>query len=326
MKHLDFTIAATLLLLASACHANVITVDDDGPADYDTIQAAVDAASDGDEVVVSPGVYTSTQDGHVVDMKGKFIRLRSTHGSGATVIDGQMARRGIVCLHDQSSCTNSFQIKTFVLGFTITGGFAAEHDYDNDGLIEDWERSGGGMLVRYSCPALNDCVFVGNSTCCSESHGAGMSNWHSAPELINCDFMDNHACLQQSGSCSGGGMYNIDSDPMLTDCTFTGNTAAQDGGGMYNKQSSPTLSNCTFTGCCQVVPARSFLDLGGTLYEPWCDDCRSNVDCIAGVEAPDLSMTLSAWGSRDEQCDINGDGSVNALDIAFVLAGWGPCR
>ncbi len=37
------------------------TVDDDGKADFDNIQAAVDAASDGDEILVEPGTYTGSR-------------------------------------------------------------------------------------------------------------------------------------------------------------------------------------------------------------------------------------------------------------------------
>ena len=45
----------------------------------------------------------------------------------------------------------------------------------------------------------------------------------------------------------GGGMYNKDSRPTLTNCTFTNNSANAHGGGMYNDGSSPTLDNCGFT-------------------------------------------------------------------------------
>jgi len=47
----------------------------------------------------------------------------------------------------------------------------------------------------------------------------------------------------------GGGMYNDNGNPTLTNCTFTGNFAARDGGGMFNsKRSNPTLTGCTFRG------------------------------------------------------------------------------
>jgi len=46
----------------------------------------------------------------------------------------------------------------------------------------------------------------------------------------------------------GGGMYNSNSNPTLTDCTFSGNSSDHTGGGIYNSSSNPTLTNCTFSG------------------------------------------------------------------------------
>ena len=67
----------TLLCWSSAFSETLSVGSDPDLFDFTSIQAAVDAASDGDEVVVSPGTYTSSQPGHVVDMKGKAITLLS---------------------------------------------------------------------------------------------------------------------------------------------------------------------------------------------------------------------------------------------------------
>jgi len=47
---------------------------------------------------------------------------------------------------------------------------------------------------------------------------------------------------------SGGGMYNLDSSPSLSNLIFTANSAANvgGGGGMFNDNSNPTLMNVTF--------------------------------------------------------------------------------
>ncbi len=56
------------------------------PADYPTIQAGIDAAVDGDEVLVADGVYTG--DGNRdLDFHGKPITVRSNFGRPNCIID-----------------------------------------------------------------------------------------------------------------------------------------------------------------------------------------------------------------------------------------------
>ncbi len=66
---------------------------------------------------------------------------------------------------------------------------------------------------------------------------------NSNPTLTNCIFSGNSAD-------GGGGMQNEkNSSPTLTNCRFNGNSAVEwEGGGMANFDSSPTLTNCTFSG------------------------------------------------------------------------------
>ncbi|MDP6158873.1 MAG: DUF1565 domain-containing protein, partial [Phycisphaerales bacterium] len=144
--------AMMALLVCGVTTAATINV----PADYTTIQAAVDAASGGDVILVAPGTYTDTQDGHVVDMKAKAITLRSTDGAAVTIIDGQNARRGIACYQGETNAT-------VIDGFTITNGDAVEYDYNGDGDIDWWEDSGGGIYCYDSSPTITDCTISGNT-------------------------------------------------------------------------------------------------------------------------------------------------------------------
>ncbi len=49
-------------------------------------------------------------------------------------------------------------------------------------------------------------------------------------------------------------MYNTNSSPTVSNCTFSGNTAAGSGGGMANyNNSGPTVTNCNFSGNEAVV-------------------------------------------------------------------------
>jgi len=77
--------------------------------------------------------------------------------------------------------------------------------------------------------------------------GGGMYNSNSSPTVSNCTFSGNTATV------NGGGMYNYNSSPTVINCTFSENSASfigiAEGGGMYNyNNSSPTVTNCTFTG------------------------------------------------------------------------------
>jgi hypothetical protein len=86
-------------------------------------------------------------------------------------------------------------------------------------------------------------ITAGNAYCNDpSSRGGGMYNDNGSPTLSNCTFSENNA------NVSGGGMYNyFQSNPTLTNCTFTGNTAPS-GGGMHNRDgSAPMLTGCSFS-------------------------------------------------------------------------------
>ena len=166
-----------LVLAASSADAEVITVDDDGEADFASLQAAVDYASDGDEIIVAPGVYTGDRPDRVVDLLGKALTLRSSVGPDVTFINGEGKRRGIDCVSGEGE-------GTLIKGFTIT---ACRGTY------------GGGLYRKGSgVPSLTNCTFSDNT---AGEAGGGMYNFKGSPTLTDCTFESNSAP-------EGGGMYN----------------------------------------------------------------------------------------------------------------------
>jgi pectin methylesterase-like acyl-CoA thioesterase len=73
------SIATLLLALASASTGRTIYVDDDGPADFSNIQAAINDSNDDDIIEVRPGTYTGTGN-RDIDFKGKAITVKSKYG------------------------------------------------------------------------------------------------------------------------------------------------------------------------------------------------------------------------------------------------------
>ena len=99
---------------------------------------------------------------------------------------------------------------------------------------------GGGMCNYKSNPTFINCKFIENSSLA----GGGMFNEESEPMMSDCEFSRN------SSTGSGGGMFNENGNPILLGCIFSENSAPRrSGGGMYNRSNSqPSMSNCIFTG------------------------------------------------------------------------------
>ena len=71
-----FRTALLSMFLTSTALADTWIVDDDGKADFDNIQDAVDAASDGDTIVVWYGTYRS-ESNQVFYLLNKYLTIQS---------------------------------------------------------------------------------------------------------------------------------------------------------------------------------------------------------------------------------------------------------
>ena len=230
---------AAAVVLVSSSYAAIINV----PGDQPTIQAGINAAVDGDVVIVAEGEYFEN-----INFNGKAITVRSTDPDDPvvvmhTIINGTGFFHVVQCVSGEGP-------ETVLSGFVITGG--------NANTFPDDARGGGMFNDESSSPAVTNCSFSGNSAIIQ---GGGMGNLvNSSPTVTNCTFSGN------SGS-QGGGMYNADSTPTVANCSFSGNTAlgpATHGGGMNNFNSSPTVTNCTFSGNSATTNGGGMSNSGGS--------------------------------------------------------------
>lgn len=166
------------------------------------IQSAVDAATDGDTVLVTDGVYAVTAQ---IEIAGG-IEVRSVNGAAATTVGrvGPEAHR-LFYLSSANACLN---------GFTLTHGSAT-----GDGGAD---RYGGGVLMAGGARILN-CVVSNNE---AAARGGGISFVSASGGLVqNCVIVQN-----RSGG-DGGGLFG--SGCTIQDTDFFGNYAGADGGGAH---------------------------------------------------------------------------------------------
>ncbi|MHC4943461.1 MAG: right-handed parallel beta-helix repeat-containing protein, partial [Planctomycetota bacterium] len=85
------------------------------PDDYPTIQQAIDAAVNGDTIIVRPGTYVEN-----IDFKGKGTTVQSSHGPEVTVINGENPANpdlgSVISFH------NGEGLDAVLDGFTLTQG------------------------------------------------------------------------------------------------------------------------------------------------------------------------------------------------------------
>ena len=205
-----FTACAGLLLAFTlfagfshpACAATELV-----PSQYATIQAAINAAANGDTVLISDGTYTGP--GNVdLDFGGRNITVTSQNGPATTIIDCG----GTTTVDHRSFYLHSGETSAVISGFTIQhaevgGSFPGSPNYPGGAIL-----SYGGLTVQ-NCIIKNNIAGLGGGLYGSLQSGS-MS-------VTNCVFTGNTAGV-------GGGMYlrqDGNGTISVVNCTVTGNTA-----------------------------------------------------------------------------------------------------
>ncbi|HUW19788.1 MAG TPA: PQQ-binding-like beta-propeller repeat protein [Sedimentisphaerales bacterium] len=275
------------LLPVGVCPAEIFIVDDDGAADFNNIQAAIDASYHGDTIYVFPGTYTGPGN-RDIDFGGKAVTVQSVFPEdpyivAITVIDcngsGAEPHRGF---HFHTGETEDSVID----GLTITNGYAdygaavycsgnASPTITNCAFQANSSSQGGALYCGGGSPTITNCTFADNSTlgeggaiCCFP---AGVTT------VTNCTFSGN-----RSGSFGGAvGGYEQDIYTPVTirisDCVFIENFAEVAGGAIYG--CGGAITNCTFVG---NVAERA---VGGALYA-----------CVGSVRNCSFTGNRANWG------------------------------
>jgi hypothetical protein len=292
------------------------------PADYPTIQEAIDAAIDCTAIIVADGIYTGPGN-RSIDFKGKVITLRSENGPENCIIDCQGSGRAFYFKNHEE--------RTSILdGFTITNGYTG--------------GKGGGIKCYIGSPTIQNCII---SNCRAGQRnkyhvgGAGIHTVYSNPRFINCIIKDNdgfnhggmyieagnvdiincvitgneaHYVTSMGTFSYGGGIACSSSQVLIKNCLIANNWSSKTAGGLDCNRGSVKIINCT-------IADNSAGERCGGLSKLNNSNITITNSIIWGNQAPVYpQLTGGAVSYSDVQDGYSGIGNIN-LDPCFADAG-----
>ncbi len=214
---------------APAAFADILEV----PGEFLTIQSAIDAAVEGDEVLVAPGYYFER-----IDLKGKSIRVHSSEGAEQTFLTPNGVAGSIV------TCVTGETSSTLIEGFTIYGA------------------NGAGIAIVSASPVFKGCRINQNYNSGSNGGGVSFTGTGGTPRFENCNFFGNRAIGREGGAvaamATGGSMEFLG-------CVFALNESTGSfGGAVYSNGTALALAGCTLSS--NAVTASTGDRQGGAIY------------------------------------------------------------
>jgi len=252
------------------------------------IQDAVDAAADGDLVLVTNGLYQSG---------GKFVTGLSNRVALIRPVKLQSINGPLVTIIFGTTNGNRFPVRCAYLtngavlaGFTLTGGLMVSGQG-----VGDSSRFGGGAYCQSGTAVLTNCYIYGNSA----STGGGVYQG----TLNNCIISSNSASV-------GGGAYQS----ALNSCAIIRNTGGYGGGAILG-----TLNNCTLTG-------NSVTSFGGGAVSNTLNNCLVYYN-VAPVNPNHSSCSLNFSCTIPLPAGGTGNFTDDPLLVgSFQISAASPCR
>jgi len=261
------------------------------PAQYATIQAAIDDAVNGDEIIVADGTYTGAGN-RELDPGGRAITIRSENGPAACIIDCETSGRAF-------NIENGEGPDTRIEGLQVTRG----------GFDPFLDRT---VILRNASPTFVDCVFVDNPQV--------INAIDASPTFIDCWFQ--RSSIDAGGS--GGAIFLNGGELTLVRCDFVDNYSDDSGGAVYAK-GSVFATDCRFVDNDAYYYGGAIEVSEGTLVASRCDFISNDAQCdggAIGASCPSVTLTGCRFEANDGASKGGGaalfaDKSVTIVDCVF---------
>ena len=212
MRKLYLLTVLIAIAIIVPCQATIINV----PGDYSTIQAGINAGSEGDTVLVQPGTYVENIDfnGHSIVLGSLFLTTGDTLYIPSTIIDGNSVNSVVKFINGENN-------SAMITGLTIQNGAS---------------YIGSGILCTYSEPMISYNIIRDNN---AAADGGGIMLRNSNSIIIGNKFINNSAYYWGGGICC-----EYESSPFINNNFFIGNSITNWGGAIYCASNSyPQIVN-----------------------------------------------------------------------------------
>jgi Lectin C-type domain/Dockerin type I domain len=309
------------------------------PAEFATIQAAIDAVAAGEHrvVLVAPGVYHES-----FELDGKDVLVLGAAG-GTTILDGtglatsiarftggEPATAGVARLVFRNGTAGSrlAQKSAFTVGGAIfgdTGSSASIRDCRFESNDADF---GGAVYLYHGHAAIEGCVFAGNS---ATNDGGAVLLYECSGSVRLSEFTGNSCGA--GGAGNGGAFKTVGARVaggvfVLEDCVVSGTVSGVDGAAVHHFENAGLgvagglrVVNTTIAGNTSVIGAGGLRHDGsqGALVLAGSTSVCTNL--VRNISGPFLLEGAAAV--CDCLADVTGDGVVNGGDLGIVLNAWG---
>ncbi len=235
MKYLGLLVLSFIVLIHS--QAQPLQV----PADYSTIQAAIDASTPGDSIHIAVGTYAENLTiTHQLTIYSDFLISQDEQSISQTIIDGSAAASVIHCVNPNGNALE-------LIGLTIQNGGGTEHPYY---LLPDTTMLyGSGMyFAGIEDVRLNHLIVKDNSFATDNNSGGGLFAEMSGLDISHCLFESNEV-FGQSFLGEGAAMCFYNCSVMMHDSQISENTGHGGyalGAGVYAVNSNMVFENTDF--------------------------------------------------------------------------------
>jgi hypothetical protein len=220
-------VALSATILSGIGHAAVLHV----PGDYIHIQNAIDAGTNGDVILVSPGVYNEN-----INFNGKAVTVTSTNTADPNVV-----KSTILLASGQNSVVSfvSGESSNSVLaGFTITGGYGTANPALGTGVY-----CGAGIYCSGSSPTIVGNIIISNS---APNGGADLFGYGGGIACIQSDAIITRNLVTANAAYAGGGVAEYLGEATFTSNLICSNSAADAGGGAAMLSGGQLINNTVF--------------------------------------------------------------------------------